>query len=434
MKSPGWEPWALLRLYRIGPGMPSAIVTDERPDVVDIGSALWTPRYPPSDLVPAAAALLEWKAGGLRPVGEIPEGPRWWVKVSGGGIRIGSTDLARGERAVQRVEDLAGRWIEELEQHELLRARLLSDGGDDIGPLERPKLGIRGVIDHWSPKSRARMLERFSTLDYLKQWADRPPAMVTLTMPADWWTYAPNGAAFKKIIRRFVSRYRRAWGPIVGLWKQELQRRGAPHVHILMQLPLGLAMTTGQPWREWLADAWAGALGVTGEERAKVVAVHRHRKAYGDLGEGLRASDPRRIAAYFLKHGSFAAKEYQHRVPDLWAGSSVGRWWGYWGLDAVEGVAMVGGDQATYLRRTLRRWARANHGKARTRRWRIYPDGRCKLVATWRRRLGGSAGWLLLEDGPGLALALAAAVDGWGPGERKRSGSPGRDPAAAGAG
>ena len=53
-----------------------------------------------------------------------------------------------------------------------------------------------------------------------------------------------------------------------------------------------------------------------------------------DYAEGLRATDPRRVAAYFTKHGLMAAKEYQHHVPDEWSepGTGPGRFWGVWTL------------------------------------------------------------------------------------------------------
>lgn len=49
-----------------------------------------------------------------------------------------------------------------------------------------------------------------------------------------------------------------------------------------------------------------------------------------NYAEDLRASDPKRVAVYFTKHGTFGAKGYQHRVPEPWQGpgKGPGRFWG----------------------------------------------------------------------------------------------------------
>jgi hypothetical protein len=37
-----------------------------------------------------------------------------------------------------------------------------------------------------------------------------------------------------------------------------------------------------------------------------------------DYAEGIKLTDPRRMAVYFAKYGTGGAKEYQHRVPSEW--------------------------------------------------------------------------------------------------------------------
>src|SRR5690606_6166696 len=89
----------------------------------------------------------------------------------------------------------------------------------------------------------------------------------------------------------------------------------------------------------------------------------RHRLAGTgiDWSEGLRARDPRRVSVYFTKHGSFAAKEYQHCVPEAWAepGQGPGRFWGYWHLEKAAYGAEVAAADAIAAGRVLRRWARS---------------------------------------------------------------------------
>ena len=80
-----------------------------------------------------------------------------------------------------------------------------------------------------------------------------------------------------------------------------------------------------------------------------------------DYAAGLRSSDPRRIAVYFSKHASFAAKEYQNDVPEEWRepGKGPGRFWGFWGLERCTRAVEVTPDAATLAARTMRRWAHA---------------------------------------------------------------------------
>lgn len=370
-------------------------VTDSRASETLCGADIdrlvaWAPQYPAAEFVTAAAAAVASMSASPDWAGVAPEGPAWFLKVSAGRLRVGSVDLARGQRSDARA----------YVRQERDRDYLKSEVGCEVTPL-----APRSIISEWSAASRARMVERLSTLDYQSVWGERPPAMVTLTLPAEWWAYAPSGPEWKRLLRRFYERYTRAWGGRpVGLWKQEFQRRGAPHLHMLITLPLGKDRVAGLPWAEWLPQAWADSIGVAGLEREKVVAVHSHRLAYGDYAEGVRASDPRRVAIYFLKHGSFSAKEYQNQAPDLWAGTSVGRFWGYWGLRVVSVVARLTGAEARVILRTLRRWNRANNGRTVFRRRR---PGSRRWVTYRKDRLTGRAGFLVLNDAASMAIGLA---------------------------
>lgn len=407
----------------------------------DAALVAWQPRYPAVEVVGAAAAALEGASSRQRvdPLvagcstgvqvlssGVAHEGPRWWAQVSGGRIRVGSTDFARAQRTDERSVDTRRRQVEAIRAWCAERERVLAETGEDIGGWQRS--GGRRIITEWSAASRARMVERLATLDYDAVWSARPPAMVTLTLPSAWWEYAPSGEAWKRLLRRFFARYQRAWGSRpVGLWKQEMQRRGAPHLHMLIALPVGTTSyrrpgfaPIDVEWRDWMGLAWADCLGVEGEERERVLYVHRRRQAWGDTREGLRASDPRRVAVYFLKHGQFGQKEYQNRAPDLWAGSSVGRWWGYWGLRVVSAVARLEAGEAQMLVRTLRRWNRATNGRAKVRRRR---PGSRRWVTYRRDRMTGRAGFLLVNDAPLLAFRLAALLV-WGRGAASGASTP----------
>ncbi|WP_206664252.1 hypothetical protein, partial [Thermomonospora catenispora] len=146
-----------------------------------------------------------------------------------------------------------------------------------------------------------------------------------------------------------------------------------------------------------------------------------------DYADGLRASDPQRLAVYFSKHGGSAggAKEYQNTAPELWEGQSVGRFWGRWNLEKVTAGVDVSPEDFFKVSRTLRRH---HDAKGLTRRVRVFrvrrgPDG-FPLVdedgnvrGRWRwqtrrsvRRFSGGSGFVTANDGPAFASQLARSL------------------------
>lgn len=216
----------------------------------------------------------------------------------------------------------------------------------------RPSNTSRGRIVGWSRKSRNRMQIRLNSLDWTPLFASgNEPAMITLTLPGDWEAVAPTPAAFRAIVQRFRDRYRFAWGAqIQGVWKMEFQRRGAPHLHILMTPPTGIAGGhLKHEFPRWLSLAWAESVGAVGHEREK------HEKAGTGIdyvGEGYR--DPRRIALYFGKHGMFEKKDYQNEMPRCWRdaiaqGESGAQFWGVWQLEKAVAVLQLDDRAAVSL-------------------------------------------------------------------------------------
>ena len=336
------------------------------------------------ELVAAAARVgpLVWSGA---------EGPQPRIEVGPGLIRLTAPDLGRREKSAERQrrrETLDA----DLAAAELARRR---DGHETVEKMG-PDLPQR-VITGWSRKSRARMVATLAELDLAPLLLSlEAPAMVTLTYPGRWEPLAPNGATAKKHLLAFFKRYERAWGTRwKGIWKMEFQRRGAPHFHLLMVPPTGTAgehrraeyesamadwegggkqgrkprmhacIGDGLPFRKWLSLAWADIVGAEGDERIR----HISAGTAVDYKEGDRARDPKRAAVYFGKHGSFAAKDYQHKVPDVWLKGqqscrhSVGRFWGYRGLEKVRGAATLTFDEMIFLGRILRKMT------TRTRVW-----------------------------------------------------------------
>jgi len=407
------------------------------------------------------------------------EGRSFRVLVGPGVAVCSSFDATRRERAGERATVAARAAVDQIIKLPLFKPY-------DIGAPSR-------VITEWSRKSRARMVRGFASVDWsglLRCYcgvamsdirhtlvaADRcevsqvlPMAMVTLTYPGDWLAVAPDGKTAKRHLAMFRQRWARAMGwRLDGAWKLEFQKpRGwrcddcrdyglstgqeAPHFHLLMPVPATVGdvpfWVKGRD-ASWLADTWADVVGAAGKcldcgDIAPDSEYARHQSAGTDVDFGRTStmSDPKRLAIYFLKHGSktLDSKEYQHDVPAAWQepGKGPGRFWGFWGLrPATVALDLDLGDWLT-VRRVLRRVAAARARQVKYSR--AYgaaidcgrsPAEACRLgVASAavqkkprgipnERKLrslgvGGqlSGGWVVVNDGPSLAGSLARAVN-----------------------
>jgi hypothetical protein len=287
----------------------------------------------------------------------------------------------------------------------------------------------RGRIEAWSPKSRANMVRRMASTQWRPMLVNGVAPMVTLTYPGPWTAFAPSRAVVGRHLEAFKEAYRRdfltaaligplpkgshgrprvALAPVLGAWKLEYQRRGAPHVHLLLPVPLGFGL--GE-FRQWVGATWAGiiwsdrgadflrlllVLGHDSESASAVYAEHERRSfAAGtgvDFAEGVRCRDPRRIAVYFLGHSlkHKDGKEYQHQLPASYAGRA-GRFWGIWGLEDSTEVRYL--DVRTWfaLREMLTAYA--------------LTEGRAAFQSAEYH-----GGWLAVNDGPSFLANLAHAL------------------------
>lgn len=420
-----------------------SVATAPAPELDDtaLAGALYAPQFPPAELVAVEAAGL-WDAVGARcPSGPLREGPSFFVQISPGSVKFKRRDLARAERAAERAamvyraggdggapiassgaakrvrEGAAWMVNEPIREAAAVLAGMGGDGGagafledqipDGYSDPLRPGKGRSRIVE-WSRKSRAKMTETLLSLDYAPLLAIGTPLMVTLTLPGDWLTVAPTGAHFKAHVEAFKVRWFRRWGaPIVGVWKLEFQERGAPHLHILTARP-----ASSPDFLAWLSATWADVVA-----HPDPVQRMRHERAGTgvDRNEGLRASDPRRIAVYFTKHGLLANKEYQHIVPAAWQwpGAGPGRFWGVWGLAKCVVDVPVTWQQAVDLARVARRHSAAQDPTRVASVWRANrTTGKVRRRKVRRRvvRMRSTWGFLAVNDGPGFASMLARAV------------------------
>lgn len=386
----------------------------------DFLEQLWSPSFPSADLVNQAAGLLPRVP--QRPAW-LTEGPRPFLRVGPGVVEVRSKDYARAERTADRLAH----------RHELAVAELAAYF-EEHGEFPEDPEPTR-TITEWSRKSRANMVRTLGLLDFTPMYADltRLPAMVTLTYPGDWLTVAPTGKAVKAHLKAFRKRFERAWNePLRCVWKLEFQHRGAPHIHMLMVPPHG---RTADQWAfgAWLSYTWADIVAHPDPEQRR---KHVRAGTGIDFAEGLRASDPKRVAVYFTKHAQFAAKEYQHIVPEPWQepGCGPGRFWGYWGLEKAAAVVELDQADGVLAGRTLRRWARAQGVTREVSVWRTkggralseYPEvqglagaellagqhkARKRKVRRRARRMGANRGFVMVNDGAAMTSQLARYLD-----------------------
>lgn len=455
---------------RQSPTAPSTV-----PDTVP-ASWVYRPKFPTPDLLAFVRDFIP-----AEPAWDGQEGPRARLIYAPGMVAVSLNNLARREKAIERGRPWAidrMMWVDGVQQLERTsehmggRAATISlqvaihtaehekagtepgacDGTCPHWPQKPPP---RQEITHWSSKSRGRMWKTLHQVDYGttkagRPWIrpGRPPTMVTLTYPGDWYAAAPTGKDAKRHWNAFIRRYERAWKePFVCIWKEEFQRRGAPHFHFQMIVPLGKAAAgrhKGLRFREWLSETWADVVAAQDPEDRE------NNRKYGtkvNSKDGLKARNPADVAHYFSKHGSFRKKEYQNNVPLEWQGPGrgPGRFWGVRGLRKLVYAVELSAADAVQAARMLRRWAdargitreraapRVKAGRARSDQAAViglagmaYADHRPRLTLTpdgaltWRNTpvsdhvrvrptrgpaqyMRGGAGWVSTKDGAVMA-------------------------------
>lgn len=313
-----------------------------------------------------------------------PDGlaPTWLLHVGPGVVRLAPRPRPRHEGR-QSAEYVEARAVV------ARRARLRS-----LGARQREEERERSR--RWARRSRSRMVLRLAELDYRPMRAEAvglngAPAMVTLTLPGDWERLVPGPPAMVRYMAAFRRRWERAIGPTYAVWKLEFQRRGAPHIHLLMACPQSVGDVV---FVKWLSRVWYDVVG-SGDDR------HLKAGTGVDWREPQRMRDGRAIAVYFARYAAPGqAKSYQHIVPGLWRDAGRFRWWGYWLLKPL--VFTVELDEPSAIE--VRRWMRHGH-RALNRR----ALSSTKVLSGNRRgRILG--GFLLVPDGPRFASELQRAL------------------------
>ena len=420
-----------LSLCHNGPHLPPP--TPAWPELADSEAVGFRGR----DAVELAAAFLPAVPAPMRPVehyqglGTVTvDGPVDRVLIVGPGmVQVRVHD----PRSKDTPSDLLGPNIEEQGDDDMdgkpkpVQGDLLDFLNEDDDPEDEDAPDAGGIVRTFSRASKRRLGRAIAKLDWTAAIEDGDRlALFTATYPGDWQTVCPTPDDAYRHLRALAKRFERATGrTFMGVWKREFQRRGAPHFHVLMPLPV---MIGDETTREWFARNWYEVVG-SGDER------HLKAGTAVDWSEGLRMIDANRAAAYFCGYsaGKGDRKHYQDEAPEGWANDngSVGRWWGVLGMETVTAEARVTPDQVIEAKRLLRG---VLNGQKRTRKATVRRIDRTTGEVRYRRvtrryRLssligGAKAGFTFLtNDGPALTIAIARALDTerrpWPPGERR---------------
>ena len=125
------------------------------------------------------------------------EGKTFQLSVSPGTVALSGIDPNKAEKAATRaydehynMVDIAAGWLD------------LETGEYDPDAVFGCAEISRTEVTHWSKRSRMRMVRAVAELDY-SDWLPSAGdlAMVTLTLPDIWYPLAPDGKAFKKLVR-----------------------------------------------------------------------------------------------------------------------------------------------------------------------------------------------------------------------------------------
>lgn len=171
--------------------------------------------------------------------------------------------------------------------------------------------GIRGAITEFTKASRRRLMRLVASTKM-----GMKPVFVTLTYPG---VFPTESKEWKRHLDNLFKRVRRNFPGAGAVWRLEMQKRGAPHYHLLIW---GLSESVFQ-LRAWFSQAWYEVVG-SGDSRhlAAGVRVEVIRSQNGTM-------------YYCSKYLSKPTSELERCYMSENGWSNPGR---FWGVHAIENV------------------------------------------------------------------------------------------------
>ena len=178
-----------------------------------------------------------------------------------------------------------------------------------IQPAMPPDENRRGEINGFSRKSRKRLLDFISSID----WKGQKAVFVTLTYPREF----PKPKDAKNHLRAFMERVRRRFPQSSAIWRMEFQKRGAPHFHLIFfNMPY---------WdKKSLQVSWGEIIGYESPfTRIELIKSWRKAMSY--------------VSKYIAKEDSRDSDSGFNYLPYLHAG----RVWGFFQKDKIPFAALI---------------------------------------------------------------------------------------------
>ena len=199
--------------------------------------------------------------------------------------------------------------------------------------------GLRGEIGGYTSASRKRLRQTVLAVESAllprrrgKRFY-RPATFATLTYPRVW---DPDPKTWKRDLETFGKALGRRYPGAWFIWALEIQKRGAPHFHLILHWNDQRQFESYKVRQAWISETWARIVG-------KGTPDPEHLKA----GTNLRPLvTPKLLRVYVEKPGTklhpahMAGRELAKRGPQK-GGSGFGRWWGIWNRPGYQACAVV---------------------------------------------------------------------------------------------
>ena len=205
--------------------------------------------------------------------------------------------------------------------------------------------GKRNVVMGFSRQSRSRLIKFMGSINQ-KEYKPNQIAFISLTYH-EKWPDDPDG--WKAHLEAWQKRLERKYGELPGVWKLEFQRRGAPHFHLILFLPLDLVHTPGAASRfsRSVARDWNEIAGYGSTDHVAYGSDVRFKHSW----RGVMSY----TSKYMSKEQVVAVQTEDGRMV------RTGRCWGYWRknlLPIEEKRISISWDDYQKLRRWFRRLRR----------------------------------------------------------------------------
>jgi hypothetical protein len=287
--------------------------------------------------------------------------------------------------------------------------------------------GVRGEVRSVSSGSLRRFAVASAQTDFAS-WAARIEGgcgvpMITLTYPADWLRSCPDAATLQRHMDAWLARLGRATRQKVStVWVREFQRRGAPHIHVMICVP---TFVGGLPVAEWVSRSWWDVVGSGDADHLAAGTNVRYRHdGSSDIGACIR---------YLCGYLGAATKGHQRTPPPEWADRSIGRTWGIRGLPRLTVTNEIDTVDALRVRRIMRGLDRSRRRVRRVRIRRVDHSTGVIRYRYARRRItvrslrGASGATIFARRGFAVGDQILAAIGAtatdptiWPPPERQK--------------